>query len=67
MTVKAPEDQFSARLNVKCHPEMVTTIRKIAKRSGINNSSVLVRMWLTEAIENELLKDAKAKRSFINI
>jgi hypothetical protein len=67
MNKKDPEDQLTARINVKCHPNLLKAIRRIAKNSGVSATSTLVRMWLIEAAERELAKEAKAKRSYVNI
>jgi predicted transcriptional regulator len=66
MTSKEIESQFTTRLNVKVHPDMVKQIRKLAKKTIENNSSALVRKWLSEAIEREMAIQNKPNPGYVN-
>jgi hypothetical protein len=72
MNEKDPDECLTARLNVKCHPDLLKSIRKIAKKSGIYKTSTVVRMWLTECVERELAKDnlddkgQKPRKGYVN-
>jgi predicted transcriptional regulator len=66
MTTEDHEGQFTTRLYVKVHPDMVKQIRKLAKKTIENNSSALVRKWLSEAIERELAIQNKPKPGYVN-
>jgi len=61
MKSKPTEDNFTARMNVKCHPTLLSNIKCIAKNKHIDSYSTLVRMWVCEAVENEL-KNWQSKR-----
>ena len=72
MNQKDEEDCLTARLNVKCHPDLLKSLKKIARKTGVFKTSSIVRMWLTECVERELAKDTldekgqKPRKGYVN-